>query len=63
LDVLKNISREVDEAMFQDIKRPCELIFCILGIEKSDLDEVVLSSTMALTTHNLPSERVTNQRC
>jgi hypothetical protein len=31
---------EIDEAMFQGVERSCELIFCILGIEKSDLDEV-----------------------
>jgi hypothetical protein len=31
----------VDEAMFHGFERPCELIFCILGKEKSDLDEVV----------------------
>jgi hypothetical protein len=49
--------------MFEGVIRPCEIIFSILGIEKSDLDEVVLSSTMALTTHILPSERVTIQLC
>jgi hypothetical protein len=32
---------DVDEAMFQGVERPCELIFCILGIERSHLDEVV----------------------
>jgi hypothetical protein len=37
---LKNKFGEVDEAMFQGMERPCELIFCILGIKKSDLDEV-----------------------
>jgi hypothetical protein len=31
---------EVDEAVFQGLEKPCELIFCILGNEKSDLDEV-----------------------
>jgi hypothetical protein len=40
LDVVKNDFCEVDEVMFQGVERPCELIFCILGIEKSDLDEV-----------------------
>jgi hypothetical protein len=60
---LKNNSRIVDDAKFQGVKRPCELIYCTLGIEKSDLDEVVLSSAMALKIHNLPSERVTNQLC
>jgi hypothetical protein len=29
------------EAMFQGVKRPCKIIFCIQGIEKTDLDEVV----------------------
>jgi hypothetical protein len=36
---LKKDFVEVDEAMFQGVERPCELIFCILGIEKSYLDE------------------------
>jgi hypothetical protein len=27
--------------MFQGVERPSEIIFCILGIEKSDFDEVV----------------------
>jgi hypothetical protein len=40
LDVLKNDFGEVDEGMFQGVERPCEIIFCILVIEKSDLDEV-----------------------
>jgi hypothetical protein len=31
---------EVEEAMLQGDERPCELIFCVLGIQKSDLDEV-----------------------
>jgi hypothetical protein len=31
---------EVDEAMFQGVQMLCELIFCILDIQKSDLDEV-----------------------
>jgi hypothetical protein len=38
----------------------------MLGFEKSDLDEVAcdgLSSTMALTTYNLPPERGKNQVC
>jgi hypothetical protein len=26
--------------MFQGVERQCELMFCILGIEKSDIDEV-----------------------
>jgi hypothetical protein len=36
----KNDFVEVDEAIFQGVQGPCEHIFCILGIEKSDLDEV-----------------------
>jgi hypothetical protein len=39
---LKKDFGEVDEAMFQGVKMPCEHIFCMLGIEKSDLDEVAL---------------------
>jgi hypothetical protein len=39
-DVLKNFFCEVDEVMFQGVERPCEVIFCNLVIEKSDLDEV-----------------------
>jgi hypothetical protein len=38
LGVLKYNFGEDDEAMFQGVERPCELIFCILGIKKSDLD-------------------------
>jgi hypothetical protein len=37
---IKNESAEFDEAMFQFFEMPCELIFCILGIEKSYLNEV-----------------------
>jgi hypothetical protein len=37
---LKNVFGEVDEEIFEVIVRPYELIFCILSIEKSDLDEV-----------------------
>jgi hypothetical protein len=40
LDFLANDFGEFDEAMFQGVERPYELIFCILSIEKSDLDEV-----------------------
>jgi hypothetical protein len=36
LVVLRNDFAEVDEAMFQGVQRQCELIFCILGVEKSD---------------------------
>jgi hypothetical protein len=37
---LKNEFGEVDEAIFQDVERPCELFFCIHGVEKNELDEV-----------------------
>jgi hypothetical protein len=40
LDVLGNDLVEVDEDMFRVVKRPCELIFCIMVIERSDLDDV-----------------------
>jgi hypothetical protein len=40
MDVLKNDFGEVEEAMIQGVERPYENIFCILGIEKSDMDEV-----------------------
>jgi hypothetical protein len=40
LDVIKNDFGEVNEAMFQGVERPCKIIFCFLGIKKSDLDEV-----------------------
>jgi hypothetical protein len=33
---------EVDETMFQGVEKQFKLIFCIQGIEKSDLDEVAL---------------------
>jgi hypothetical protein len=36
---LKNDFGKADDAMFQGFKRQCELIFCILGIEKCDLYE------------------------
>jgi hypothetical protein len=36
---LKNDFSELDEAMFQSVERPYENIFCILSVEKSDLDE------------------------
>jgi hypothetical protein len=35
LDVLKADFGEVDDALFQGVERPCELIFCILGIKKA----------------------------
>jgi hypothetical protein len=36
---VKKKIREVDEAKFQVVEGSCELIFCIQGIEKSDLDD------------------------
>jgi hypothetical protein len=39
LDVLKNNFDGVDEEIFQSVERICLLIFFILVIEKSDLDE------------------------
>jgi hypothetical protein len=39
LDVLKKEFGKVDKAMIQGVERPGEIIFSILGIEKSDLDE------------------------
>jgi hypothetical protein len=35
----KNDFGEVDESTFQGSERPYEVIFCMLSIEKSDLDE------------------------
>jgi hypothetical protein len=40
-NVLKYDFDNVDEAMFHDVERPCEIIFCIMGIEKNVLDEIV----------------------
>jgi hypothetical protein len=40
LELLKNDVGEVDDAMFEGDERPCELIFSILGIEISEMDEV-----------------------
>jgi hypothetical protein len=40
MNVLTKEFVEFDEAMFQFFEMPWELIFCILGIVKSDLDEV-----------------------
>jgi hypothetical protein len=42
MNVLKNVFGEVDEAMFEGVIMPCKHIFCMLHIEKSDLDEVAL---------------------
>jgi hypothetical protein len=33
MDILKYDFGEVDSARFQSDERPCEIIFCILGIE------------------------------
>jgi hypothetical protein len=41
LDVLINDFAELDEAMFEGVERPYEIIFCILSIEESDSREVV----------------------
>jgi hypothetical protein len=61
LYVLKNAFGEVNEAMFLGVDRPCELILCYLGIEKTiwaiRLSDV-LSIRMARWTHNLPSGRL-----
>jgi hypothetical protein len=32
LDVLKNDFIEVDKAVSQSVERPCEIVFCILGM-------------------------------
>jgi hypothetical protein len=54
-------SGEFDEAMFQGVVMPCDLIFYILGIENwlvcSRLCDF-LSRRMALRTHYLPSDRL-----
>jgi hypothetical protein len=34
---LKKKFGEFDKAMIQGVERPSEIIFCILGIEKSDV--------------------------
>jgi hypothetical protein len=36
---LKNDFCNVDKAIFQSVEMPYELIFCILGFEKSEFDE------------------------
>jgi hypothetical protein len=40
LDVLKIDFGEVDESTFQGFERPYEVIFCILSLEKCDLNEI-----------------------
>jgi hypothetical protein len=39
---LKNDFGEVDEVVFKGCLKTCHIIFLILGIEKSDLDDVAL---------------------
>jgi hypothetical protein len=39
LNVLKNDFVEVDEVIFHGVERPCKLIFYILVVQTSDLDE------------------------
>jgi hypothetical protein len=64
LDVLKNVLREYDKAMFQGVVRPCDLILCFLDIDKKWLGRSrlrdVLISRMFLWTQNLPSGRLKN---
>jgi hypothetical protein len=36
---LKNDFGEVNEPTFRGVERPCEIIFCILGIKKSELND------------------------
>jgi hypothetical protein len=36
---LKNHYDEVNEAMFQAVNGPCEIIFCFSGTEKSDFNK------------------------
>jgi hypothetical protein len=40
LDVLKKDFGEADEATFRDFERQFQIIFCIVGIEKSDFYDV-----------------------
>jgi hypothetical protein len=46
LDVLKNDFGEFNEEMFQDVERPCELIFFIQGIVKKQLGQITLSDDL-----------------
>jgi hypothetical protein len=61
LDVFQNDFSEVDEAIFQGVERPCELIFCILGIKKRH-GRIRLSDDLSkwidLRTHYSPSRRI-----
>jgi hypothetical protein len=40
MDVLKNEFVVFNDGMFQGVETPCELIFCIIGYKKRDLEEV-----------------------
>jgi hypothetical protein len=40
MEVLKNDFGKIDEAMFECIERPNELIFQILSMEKIELNEI-----------------------
>jgi hypothetical protein len=42
MNVLKNDFGEFDEEMFQGVKMPCVHIFCMLHIEKIEMDDVTL---------------------
>jgi hypothetical protein len=42
LVVLKCVFGEVDEASFLGVERACKVIFFLMGIQKSDLDEVAV---------------------
>jgi hypothetical protein len=42
LNVLKNDFGEIDETIFKGVERICEIIFCILDIEQSDMDESLM---------------------
>jgi hypothetical protein len=63
LNILKNDFGEVDEAMFQGVERPCELIIFPGHLKKrlgrSRLRDVS-SGRMTLRSHNLPSGRLRN---
>jgi hypothetical protein len=62
LDVLIIVVGEVHETKFQGVGRSCKLIFSIVGIKKSDFDELpyVLSRGMDLRTNNLLSKVLKN---
>jgi hypothetical protein len=63
LDCLINDFDEIDEAMFQSVESPCELIFCILVIEKKLGRSCICdiwSWGIAVRTHNFPSGRLKN---